>query len=85
MPDAGNLCRRDNTRALCSTDFNNLCGCSFGMHIAHQHAKAQRPVLGRFAAPRGFMSLILVFARKWVGCYRVLRCSKAFSFADSIR
>ncbi len=23
------------------TDFNNLCGCSFGTRIAHQHAKAQ--------------------------------------------
>jgi hypothetical protein len=31
------------------------------------------------------MSLILVFARTWVGCYRVLRYSKAFRFADSIR
>jgi hypothetical protein len=31
------------------------------------------------------MSLILVFARKWVGWYRVLRCGKAFSFAASIR
>jgi len=27
------------------TDFNNLCGCSFGTHIAHQHAKPQRSVL----------------------------------------
>src|SRR6202011_580245 len=33
----------------------------------------------------GFMSLILVFARKWVGGYRLLRYRKAFSFADSIR
>ena len=31
------------------------------------------------------MSLILVFARKWAGWYRVLRYRKAFSFADSIR
>jgi hypothetical protein len=31
------------------------------------------------------MSLILVFARKWVEWYRVLRYSKAFGFADSIR
>ncbi len=31
------------------------------------------------------MSLILVFALKWVGWYRVLRYSKTFSFADSIR
>jgi hypothetical protein len=30
------------------------------------------------------MSLILVFTRKWVGWYRVLRYRKAFSFADSI-
>lgn len=30
------------------------------------------------------MSLILEFARKWVRWYRVLRYSKAFSFADSI-
>src|SRR5208337_2770174 len=27
------------------TDFNNLCGCSFGTRIAHQYAKAQRSVL----------------------------------------
>ena len=27
------------------TDFNNLCGCSFGTRIAHQHAKPQRSVL----------------------------------------
>jgi len=33
----------------------------------------------------GFMSLILVFARKWVGWYRLLRYRKAFSFAASIR
>ena len=31
------------------------------------------------------MSLILVFVRKWVGWYCVLRNGKAFSFADSIR
>lgn len=31
------------------------------------------------------MSLILVFARKWVGWYRLLRYRKAFSFAASIR
>jgi len=31
------------------------------------------------------MSLILLFCRKWVDCYRVLRCGKAFSFPDSIR
>lgn len=31
------------------------------------------------------MPLILVFARKWVGSYRVLRYAKAFSFVDSIR
>lgn len=33
----------------------------------------------------GFMSLILGFTRKWVGWYRVLRYSKAFSFASSVR
>ena len=31
------------------------------------------------------MSLILALVRKWVGWYRVLRYSKAFSFVDSIR
>jgi len=31
------------------------------------------------------MSLILVFARKWVGWYRMLRYREAFSFAASIR
>ena len=31
------------------------------------------------------MSLILVFARKWVRCYRVLRYGKGFSFPDSVR
>lgn len=31
------------------------------------------------------MSLILVFARKWVQWFRVLRYGQAFSFADSIR
>jgi hypothetical protein len=31
------------------------------------------------------MSMILVFARKWVESYRVLRYSKAFSFAESVR
>ena len=31
------------------------------------------------------MSLILLFGRKWVDWYRVLRYGKAFSFADSIR
>src|SRR5580704_4249551 len=36
-------------------------------------------VLGRV------MSLILLFGRKWVDWYRVLRYGKAFSFADSIR
>ena len=34
-PDAGNVCRLDNTRDLFSTDLNNLCGCSFGTRIAH--------------------------------------------------
>ena len=36
-------------------------------------------VLGRV------MSLIVLFGRKWVDWYRVLRYGKAFSFADSIR
>jgi hypothetical protein len=31
------------------------------------------------------MSLILLFGRKWVDRYRVLRYGKAFSFAESIR
>ena len=31
------------------------------------------------------MSLILVFARKWAGWYRVLRYRKGLSFTDSIR
>jgi hypothetical protein len=31
------------------------------------------------------MSLILLFGRKWVDRYRVLRYGKAFSFVDSIR
>ena len=31
------------------------------------------------------MSLILVFARKWVGWYRVLRYDKAFTFVASVR
>jgi hypothetical protein len=31
------------------------------------------------------MSLILTFARKWVRWYRLLRCHKAFSFAESVR
>ena len=66
-------------------DLNNLRGCSFGTRIAHQHAKAQRSVLGRFGSREGFMSLILVFVRKWVGWYRVLRNGKSFSFVASVR
>jgi hypothetical protein len=31
------------------------------------------------------MFVILMFVRKWVGWYRVLRYRKAFSLADSIR
>ena len=31
------------------------------------------------------MSLPLIFVRKWVRWYRVLRYGKAFSFADSMR
>jgi hypothetical protein len=31
------------------------------------------------------MSVILMFARKWVGWYRVLRYGKEFSFSDSVR
>lgn len=31
------------------------------------------------------MSVILMFARKWVRWYRVLRDDKAFTFADSVR
>jgi hypothetical protein len=31
------------------------------------------------------MSLILIFARKWVRWYRVLRYGKGFSFASSVR
>jgi hypothetical protein len=34
---------------------------------------------------RRVMSLILLFGRKWVDRYRVLRYGKAFSFAESIR
>ena len=31
------------------------------------------------------MSVLLMFARKWVKWYRVLRYAKAFSFGDSVR
>jgi hypothetical protein len=31
------------------------------------------------------MSMILVFTRKWKGCYRVLRRSNRFSFVESVR
>ena len=31
------------------------------------------------------MSLTLMFVRQWVRWYRVLRCAKAFRFADSMR
>ncbi len=31
------------------------------------------------------MSVILIFARKWVPWYGVLRYGKAFSFVDSVR
>jgi hypothetical protein len=31
------------------------------------------------------MSLLLRFARKWVGWYGVLRHAKAFSFFESVR
>jgi hypothetical protein len=31
------------------------------------------------------MFVILMFARKWVRWYRVLRYDKAFSFVDSVR
>jgi len=37
------------------------------------------------SCPGGFMSLILVFVRKWVGWYRLLQYRQAFSFAASIR
>ena len=32
----------------------------------------------------GVMSGILVFVRNWNRCYRVLRCRKGFSLADSV-
>jgi hypothetical protein len=31
------------------------------------------------------MSMILTFTRTWGRWYRVLRCEKGFSFADSVR
>ena len=31
------------------------------------------------------MSVILIFARKWNACYRVLRYRNGFSFVDSVR
>ena len=65
--------------------FNNLREFSFGMRIANQDVKSQRLLLGRSGSREGCMTLILVFACKWVRWYRVLRYGKAFSFADSIR
>ena len=49
-PDAGNICRRDNTRTPSPFDFTNLRGCTFGTRIAHQHANAQRIRYGLWLA-----------------------------------
>jgi hypothetical protein len=79
-PDAGSRCLPYSTRASRVNDLNNLCGvllaCALPINMPNRNARS---------CSGGFMSLILVFARKWVGWYRLLRYRKAFSFADSIR
>ena len=66
MPACGN------TRDLFSTGLNNLCGRAFSTRIAHRDAKSQRLLLGRSVLRRRYV-VVLMFARKWGGWYRVLR------------
>jgi hypothetical protein len=57
----------------------------FGTHIAYQEGEIATPTVGTFRFSGGVMSVFLMFARKWVRWYRVLRYGKAFSFIASVR
>jgi hypothetical protein len=78
--------RTHESRTASPIDLNNLHATWFGNCLAMWNiaVSADSGHDRRAEYAGGVMSGILVFVRKWNACYRVLRCRKGFSFADSV-